>query len=389
VGANGQGKTSFVEALSFLSTLRSFRESKACSVIQWGSSDAEISCSVVSEDPSFAEWKTELKVSFHTSDPLRQKATKVACINDKPYKSSTQYLSQRFGSYQLGFHSIIFNPADHDLVRGDPATRRAYLDRVLSAENVEYLKALQKYQRVLEQRNSLLKAQGPYHPSSPLLASFTDQLCKAGSYLAYQRLSWIQKLNQILDHKLQQIAPRQPTLKLFGVSNWAPEVENLSINNGKLQSIHFTGQGQLPSLELLERSFWDKVSELSTAEWRAGHSLVGPHRDDWTFFLGDQVLKGYGSQGEVRSALLALKLSEIELFRNETQHRPLFLLDDFSSELDSERRSFLIRFLENTDLQTFVTTTEDSFFTGRRYWVSNGAIREGMHDNGTEAVKFE
>ena len=108
---------------------------------------------------------------------------------------------------------------------------------------------------------------------------------------------------------------------LVYLSNWVPQINDLSFNNSTLSGVHFTGHGQLPSLELLEQAFWKRLSDLETAEWRTGHSLVGPHRDDWTFFLGSQILKGHGSQGEVRSALLALKLAEIELFRNETGHR--------------------------------------------------------------------
>lgn len=386
VGANGQGKTSFVEAIGFLSMLRSFRESKTVSVVRWGAQESEISCQVSTDDSDTSAWKTELKIGFQITDPTRQKVTKIASINGKPYKSSTQYLTQRFGTYELGFHSIIFNPSDHDLVRGEPAIRRAYLDRVLSAEKAEYLKALQKYHRVLEQRNALLKR--PENRSTPLFLSFTEQLCQYGAYLTSERLGWLQKLNRTLPATLHAIAPRQPELTVAYFSQWVPEIENLSFNNNKLLPVHFTGQGQLPSLELLEQSFWLKVSAFEATEWKMGHSFVGPHRDDWTFFLGDQVLKGHGSQGEVRSALMALKLSEIELFRNETKHRPLFLLDDFSSELDRERRSFLLQFLMKTDLQTFVTTTEDSHFVGKRYWVSNGVIEEGRHDNRTEPARL-
>jgi DNA replication and repair protein RecF len=114
--------------------------------------------------------------------------------------------------------------------------------------------------------------------------------------------------------------------------------------------------------------------------------LAGPHRDDWSFFYGEQALRGHGSQGEVRSALLALKLCEIELFRSATGHRPLFLLDDFSSELDRERRGFLLRFLLESDLQVFVSTTEESYgergdwASGRSYQVqqvSNGSLVHG------------
>ncbi len=378
VGSNGQGKTSIIEALGFLSTLKSFRDSLAANVIQWGELNSTISCTLSTDQLDSGNWKAKLQIVFQASDASRQKVTKTAFANEKAFRSSTQYLSQRFGSFKMGFHTVIFNPSDHDLVRGDPATRRAFLDRAISAEDIDYLKILQKYQRILAQRNALLKSQETV--SSEVLMGFTEPLARYASELTLKRLKWIQRLADPLNHSFQRIAPPSSKLRLVYVSNWAPNDDNLAINNNKLQAIHFTGQGHLPSLELLEQSFWKKASALESAEIRAGHSLVGPHRDDWTFFLNDQVLKGHGSQGEVRSALLALKLSEIELFRNETGYRPLFLLDDFSSELDRERRSFLMKFLSETDLQTFVTTTEDASFVGKRYWICNGLIKEGMHD---------
>ena len=199
--------------------------------------------------------------------------------------------------------------------------------------------------------------------------------------LVLERLTWIAGVADRINYTMHKIAPQQPDLSLIYHSNWVPEIENLSSSNNNLRQVHFAGQGPLPSLELLEQGFWKQSSALEAAEWRIGYSLVGPHRDDWAFYLGDQPLKGHGSQGEVRSALLALKLSEIELFRNRTGHRPLFLLDDFSSELDRERRSFLLRFLSETDLQVFVTTTEDSLFMGRRYWVLNGTLREDTNEH--------
>lgn len=391
VGRNGQGKTSFIEALGFLSTLRSFRESKTASVIRWENSVAEVSCTLLDDVSIHGEWKTNLRVNFQMTDAARQKTQKTAFINEKPFKSSTQYLSQRFGSFELGFHSVVFNPSDHDLVRGDPATRRSYLDRAIMAEDIEYLKVLQKYQRVLNQRNALLKNVEP--APFEMLLGFTEGLCKYGSILALKRLEWISRAADSLNQMIQRVAPGQPALRMVYLSNWAPEVENLSLKNNDLGSIHFTGQGQLPSLELLEQAFWARVSALEAVERRTGHSQVGPHRDDWAFFLGNQPLKGHGSQGEVRSALLALKLSEIELFRSKTGHRPIFLLDDFSSELDRERRSFLLRFLMESDLQTFVTTTEDSSFLGKRFRVVNGTIdsskvlEEGLHDHGTKTAR--
>ena len=382
LGENGQGKTSFLEALGFLATLRSFRGSKPDEVLKWNEATSEIRCKLQPVTPEEqAGWETDLKVVFDKSGDksggviagARPKVAKVAFINGKPFKSSTSYLSQRFGSFELGFHAVVFNPSDHDLVRGDPSTRRNYLDRVIAAENVHFLKTVSKYQRILTQRNAVLK-QEEQAGSRDLLAGFTDQLVTLGAQLAFTRLEWILKLAERLNEMVHQIAPRQPSLRFVYLSNWAPQIDNLSLNNSDLGPVNFTGHGQQPSLELLEQSFRKRLSQLEAAEWRSGHSLVGPHRDDWAFYLGEQALRGHGSQGEVRSALLALKLCEIDLFRIETGHRPLFLLDDFSSELDRERRTFLLGYLSESDLQVFVTTTEDSSLHGKKFKVSNGFL---------------
>ncbi|MBC7693008.1 MAG: DNA replication/repair protein RecF [Methylotenera sp.] len=366
VGINGQGKTSFIEALSFLSTLRSFRGAKNDEVIRWDTEWSEISC-ILSE----GDWKTEIKVTFSKQG---NRSSKVAFINGKAYKSSTQFLSQRFGSFELGFHTVVFNPSDHDLVRGEPSIRRSYMDRVISAEDLDYLTTLTKYQRLVDQRNALLKNE--VRVSKELLAGFSEPLVSYGAQITYKRLQWIQRLKEHLNPVAHQIAPRQPDLAAFYTSNWVPNFTDLSICNNKLGTSDLAGQSSQPSLEILEQSFWKQLSVLGDAELRSRSTLVGPHRDDWVLYLGPQVLKGHGSQGEVRSALLALKLSEIELFRKRTGHRPLLLLDDFSSELDRERRSFLLRYLSETDLQVFVTSTEEPPFEGKRFWVSGGTLTE-------------
>lgn len=384
VGENGQGKTSFLEALAYLSTLRSFRGSKSAEVIRFGQNSAEIISDTFPDTPEgfpATDWKTELKLVFTATDPDRKRVTKVASINGKAYRSSTQYLSQRFGEVELGFHSIVFNPSDHDLIRGEPALRRGYLDRVLAAQDVRYLDDLQKYHRLIEQRNALLKSLEK--PAPDLLQGFTEPLGRLAARLVRSRLEWVSKLVAKISNVARQIAPSQPSLRLIYLSNWAAPIEGLCIPNNNLGSVHFTGLGPLPSLELLEQAFWKRLSSLEAAEWKTRSSLVGPHRDDWTFFQGNQVLKGHGSQGEIRSALLALKLCEVELFREKTGHRPIFLLDDFSSELDQNRRSFLLRFLLETDLQVFVTTTDESFLgedqiqtNGKRFKVSEGRLEE-------------
>jgi recombinational DNA repair ATPase RecF len=144
--------------------------------------------------------------------------------------------------------------------------------------------------------------------------------------------------------------------------------------NKGLDGFYFAGHWNLPSLETLQKEFKIKRLALERAEWAAQTSLLGPNRDDWVLLLGQQPLKVKGSQGEVRSTLMALKLCEIELFYDRTKLKPVFLLDDFSSELDRVRRKFLLNFILETDLQVFVTSTERMESFGRYFQIQSGAL---------------
>lgn len=372
LGSNGQGKTSFLEALGFLSTLRSFRGSKAHEVIQWKKEQAEIFCELSSIDVDENLWKTNLKIFFCKQN--EEKASKIATINGKKYKNSTQYLSQRFGSYQLGFHAVVFNPSDHELIRGEPTQRRAYIDRVLSANDVDYLKAIHRYHRLLEQKNSILKSQQPV--DLEVQKGFLEPLAKVAAEITLKRLHWFVACEQPLNTAAQNIQPGQPKISQIYHSSFFDFNKSNQIVNSDINQNVFAGHRALPSLEQIEQAFWEKQNSIYAAEWRAGHALIGPQRDDWMFYLGSRSLKGHGSQGEIRSTLMALKLSEIELFRKATGHRPVFLLDDFSSELDSQRRKFLLNYLAETDLQVFITTTEVAEYPGKRFLISEGQVKE-------------
>ncbi|MBL7715908.1 MAG: DNA replication and repair protein RecF [Bdellovibrionales bacterium] len=365
LGKNGQGKTSLVEAISYLSSLKSFRGSSSDELLNWQDTQGEIRLRIASEglpgdDPALSGPQSELKVTFLRES---EKVIRTAFINGKGYRSSSHFLRQRFGNYELGFHSIVFNPSDHELIRGEPALRRQFLDRVLSAENETYLEDLSRYQKVLEQRNSLLKDQEQFGPRSAdfqnYLKSYTDPLIQLGARITHARLKWVQKALPRLEKFQKKIAPNQPKAGLFYRSSFATFFDEKPSNNIGLDLDHFSGQGDPPSIELLEQLYSKKLSDLAMIELRSRVTGAGPHRDDWGILLGQHFLHGHGSQGEVRSALLALKLTEIENFQEETGHRPVLILDDFSSELDRSRREFLLAFLSETELQVFVTATED------------------------------
>jgi len=371
VGSNGQGKTSFIEAIGFLALLRSFRGGKSDEVLRRGAVWGDVQAHV---QPEGIDTTIQLAVRFERL--VESRTRKLASVNGKPFRSSAQYLAQRFGEIEVGFHSIVFNPADHDLIRGEPAGRRAFLDRALAAEGLPYLEALHQYQRLLEQRNSLLK-QYQGQPPTPLLDGFTSPMARAAALLTRTRLEWLQKLQVSLPRYASEISPSDTDLTIEYESSWVTENDPVL----PVISRDSAGQAPLPSLERLERAFWHRIQSSKPLEQRSWVTSVGPHRDDWGLSLRGVPLKGFGSQGEVRSGLLALKLSEIELFRNQTGHRPLLLLDDFSSELDSKRRRYLLDYLQRTDLQIFVTTTDEGISAGRRFWVSEGKLSERHEHN--------
>lgn len=352
IGDNGQGKTSILESIGYLSLLRSFRGAKNEDIPMRSQSFASIEGDLT--DPKN---DLNLKLKVHFSEGSKQ-----AFIHDKPYKSTTAYLTQRFGDMSLGFHSVSFNPSDHAIVKGEPALRRAYIDKAVSAQSLSYLKGITRYQKLVVQRNAALKAEALGYGQADLLDSFTEPLVDLGSELFIERLKWLSEINA----RLQEVLLR---LKQTGFSLECVLLTEMSENRNhfeRLSPIHFTGLYPPVSLENVRSLFRSRLKETRQKELRTQTTCVGPHRDDWAFVLKsdglgmDEVrfLKSFGSQGEIRTALLALKLCELELFRTTTGHRPILLVDDFSSELDQGRREYLLRFLQETDLQVFVTATE-------------------------------
>ena len=174
VGQNAQGKTSVLEALGFLATLRSFRKAKPPEMLKAGEDFSDIRCRVVSHDFDEGDWRSDLQVVFARTEEF-DRVSKTAFVNGKACPSVTQYLSHRSkelgGGFGAGFHAVSFNPSDHELVRGEPKLRRDFLNQVLSAEDIQYLSVLKRHQKVLEQRNGPILAAGEY-PWESVLSGF-------------------------------------------------------------------------------------------------------------------------------------------------------------------------------------------------------------------------
>jgi DNA replication and repair protein RecF len=372
IGPNAKGKTTVLEGIHFLACLRSFRTTKINELIQWGQNQSNLSCELVQVP---LEWNSKHEVQF-LFDLETRRAKKTAFINDKRYQSTALYLKQKFNNHNTGFHTIIFNPTDHEIVRGEPKLRRDYLNFVLSSQNANYFDDLKQYHRVLDQKNALLKMSfgGPIDRKQ--LQTLNELLVESGSRLVLSRLEWFKSLLNYFNFVLTRIAPKQRNLDLVYRCQFLNQIQSgeykFSFQNSNLNGEHFAGQGPLPSLEDLQGEYWKSLSILTPLEIGQRTGLAGPHRDDWCFKTNNIPLKEHGSQGEIRTALLALKISEIEFFRKVTGLKPVLLIDDFSSELDQDRRKSLLNFLNQTDLQVFITSTERPSLEGKVFEFTYG-----------------
>ncbi len=346
LGANGQGKTNLLEAIYYLGTGRSHRTSVTGELIAEGFEDdgAIIQIKLIKNDD--LEDKLSLRL---------KKNKKVYRLNDEEVDKQENFIGR--------LNVVMFSPEDLQLVKGSPSNRRDFLDIEVSQVSSSYYRHLQRYRRVLRQRNNLLKEiRSGKSEKKELLSVFTDQLVDAGSKIVAKRLEVVDKL-KILGRLHQRRLTNNE--------------ENLTIS----YDFSFPASNDMDKKELrkaMERELEDKIEK----EIDRGYTTCGPHRDDLNLILNEMNVRKYGSQGQQRTVALSLKLSELEFMKSEAGEYPVLLLDDVFSELDEDRRGLLMDFI-GSRVQTFLTTTdrmmaeeitsdEDHFYTIRQ-----GEITEG------------
>lgn len=342
-GNNGQGKTSILESIYVLSNLRSFRDSDLSCVLNQSSNKGSIQGQFEIDPGTFSELKVEL---CQTSTRFEKKAY----VNHKLSRSAADYYGVKLQHSSVQFHAINLNPTSTDLVRGEPAYRRNYFNQVISSQNPDYLNRLRRYQKLVDQKNALFK--NDQLGDDSLLSILNEGLIQEGARILLDRMEYLKKMVDPIGVFLGKIAPIQHRVKLGYKSR---------------KTLYFTGHFELPSIKILEENLHQEIRVFGGQERLRKTSLIGPHRDDFVFKVEnpkagsseERDLNDVGSQGEIRSFLLALKLAELEEFKKTTGIQPVLLIDDFSSELDSQRRGFLLEYLKNSELQIFVTSTDD------------------------------
>lgn len=340
MGPNGQGKTNLVEAIGYLATLGSHRVSSDAPLVRMGADRAIIRAAVTQGE--------------------RQQLVELELNPGRANRARINRSSQVRPRDVLGIiRTVLFAPEDLALVKGDPGERRRFLDELVTARSPRMAAVRSDYERVLKQRNTLLKsaAMARRHGGRSLDLSTLDvwdqHLARVGAELLAQRLDLIATLLPLADKAYEQLAPGGGPLGLAYKSSAGEPVDS----------------GAARTREALYEVLLAALAEVRKQEIERGVTLVGPHRDDLVLRLGELPAKGYASHGESWSYALALRLASYELLRSEGSE-PVLILDDVFAELDTRRRERLAELVAPGE-QVLVTAAVDDDVPG--CWSERGS----------------
>lgn len=333
VGFNGQGKTNVVEAIEYVSTLSSHRVAGYLPLINKNSDRAIVRLKVSHETKDVL---VDLELNRSTANQLR--------INQSPVNR----LRDVIGTVQ----SVVFAPEDIDIVKRDPSNRRSFIDQLLIQLSPRMSGVIADYERVLKQRNTLLKtarSTGAKGSSLSTLDAWDESLIKFGTEIVQTRLALLERIKPHLTSAYQSIAVtnNEPTVLMKSSLLGKAVVDDFE--EAELEYLNADQSSQVADL------YRQKLQEVRQKELDRGITLIGPHRDDLVLLLGDLPAKGYASHGESWSYALALRLASARLLSEESKTGdPVIILDDVFAELDAVRRERLATLVEDNE-QVIIT----------------------------------
>lgn len=331
-GDNAQGKTNVLEAIYLSSITKSHKGSKDQDIIRFGESEAHLRTYLEKDGDTY-------KVDMH----LRKSGSKVIAVNGQKLKKAAGLLGL--------LNVVFFSPEDLSIIKNGPSERRRFIDMELCQLDSFYLYNLNNYNKIVNQRNKLLKDIYTNYSLKETLDIWDSQLISYGSKIIERRIAFINQLNEIIYDIHKKLSGDKEEILI----KYEPNV--------------------------LIEEFENKLKQNQEKDIKLKMTTVGPHRDDICIDVNGIDIRKFGSQGQQRTAALSLKLSEIELVKKITKDTPVLLLDDVLSELDSNRHKYLLDSIGN--IQTIITCTglddfvNDRFEINKVFKVSNGRIVGG------------
>lgn len=316
VGQNAQGKTNILESIYVLALAKSHRTTKDRDLIQW--------------DQEFAVIKGEVEQRYTTAKLELQ-------LTRRGKKAKLNGIEQRkLSDYVGALNVVMFAPEDLEIVKGSPSVRRRFIDMEIGQVSPAYLYTLTDYNKLITQRNQFLKDFHQHQKNLALLDVWNQQMAEMIVKILKKRYLFINQLQ-----------------------HWASTIHQRITDGKETLSIRYNGTIDIdPQLSDNDSAdhILQKLEEVRQREIMRGTSLIGPHRDDLSFYVNGIDVQQFGSQGQQRTTALSLKLAELELIKEEVGEYPILLLDDVLSELDELRQTQLLDAIQDR-VQTFVTTT--------------------------------
>jgi DNA replication and repair protein RecF len=362
VGPNGQGKTNLVEAIRYLSTLSSHRVAGYLPLIRHA--QPEIEQAVIRVLANHDGRDALLEVELNRSSPNRARINKANATRLRDI---------------LGYvNTVTFAPEDLDIVKKDPSNRRAFIDELLVQVSPRFAGVFTDYERVLRQRNTLLRTARQTSAKGTALSTldaWDESLVKFGAEIVAARVALVDRLRPLLTEAYQSIAIANNEPRILTKSSLVGATLVDEDDTGALENIESSDVAEVEEL------FRAKLAQIRQNELDRGITMVGPHRDDLVLMLSDLPAKGYASHGESWSFALGLRLASISLLRSETRSGdPILILDDVFAELDAGRRSRLAELVANNE-QVIITAAvgEDvpAELKARVFEVAAGEVSDG------------
>ena len=328
IGKNAQGKTNLLEAVFYLSSLDSLRAKSDSELIKWNSDICNIQADIE---------KFGIDVSLEINLPAQgRKKLKVNGLT-----------KNKFSEFISNISTVCFTTSDLLLLRGTPEDRRKWLDLAISQIYPAFIERLTKYNKIKTQKNNYLKTlKGNLNADTSLLDIWNEQLAITGSNITFIRINFLHELQKVAKEKHKEIS--------------AEETLTLKYNSTILGDINLETRYS-NTTEYIAKLFKEKLDEKKQEEIIRAQSVVGPHRDDITYFINDIEAKKFASQGQQRTIVLALKLAELNLIKEKIQTNAILLLDDVLAELDDLRQNFLLNAI-GEETQTIITSVDTLHF---------------------------
>ena len=337
VGDNAQGKTNLLEAVVYLSQGSSYRTRKEEELIRWNQDFARLEATIQGTDR-----ETELVYALFRGSRRRQ-----IMKNGVKQKSAA-------GTEGI-LTTVLFCPEDLQLLRAGAAVRRRFLDSAISQLRPQYKKAISDYQKLYESKSRILRDRFQKPGLLDALPDFNRQMAMIGASIIGYRARYCEKLGQLAQ-------------QYHGIC---------SGGNETLGMLYHTVSGITDAFapkSVIFQQLMEHQEKHFQAELESCHCLSGPHKDDFEMLLNGRSLKSFGSQGQTRTAAIALKLSEREIIRNDTGEEPILLLDDVLSELDSGRQNFILNEIRSGQVMITCCETEKVTTAGRVFRIKSGCL---------------